>query len=66
VSHEGKSYLQEHIKTQKHQSNILGSSSSKQVSGYFAKKDTKEETLVDAAELATACKVIKHHQSFVH
>jgi hypothetical protein len=64
VSHGGKSDLQEDIKTQKHQSNILGSSSSKQVCEYFAKKDTKEEILVAAAKLATAYKVIKHHQSF--
>jgi hypothetical protein len=52
------------MKTQKHRSNILGASSSKQVSEYFTKKDTKEETLVAAAELATAYKVIKHSQSF--
>jgi hypothetical protein len=64
VSHGGKSDLQEHIKTQKHQSNILGASSSKQVSEYFSKKDTNEETFIAAAELATAYKVIKHHQSF--
>jgi hypothetical protein len=34
------------------------------VSEYFAKQDIKWETLVAAAELATAYKVIKHHQSF--
>lgn len=64
VSHGGRSDLLDHIKTVKHKTSMHGASSSRHVSDFFVKKDTKEETLVAAAELTTAYSAVKHHQSF--
>lgn len=64
VSHGGRADLLDHLKTNKHKTSMQGATSSKPIIDFFVKKDSKEDVMVAAAELATAYHVVKHHHSF--
>ena len=64
VSHGGKADVKHHISTASNKKKLTIVSTSKSTSGFMIKEDTKEDLLISAAELTTAYKVVKHHQSF--
>ena len=64
VTHGGKADVRHHISTKNHTNRFAVASTSKPISTFMIKEDTQEELLVAAAELTTAYKVVKHHQSF--
>ncbi|XP_044757446.1 uncharacterized protein LOC123315687 [Coccinella septempunctata] len=64
VSHGGKSSVKDHIQSKNHNSRLSVASTSKDILSFMIKQNSTEDTLICAAELTTAYKVVKHHQSF--
>ncbi|CAI6367360.1 unnamed protein product [Macrosiphum euphorbiae] len=64
VTHGGKADVKHHISTTNHKKKFAVVSTSSPISKFMIKQDTQEELLITAAELTTAYKVVKHHQSF--
>lgn len=64
VSHGGKSSIKDHVQTNNHKSRLSVASTSKDISSFMVKQDSKEDILICAAELTTAYKIVNHHQSF--
>lgn len=64
ISHGGKADIKHHISTTNHKNRFTGATTSRSVADFMIKEDTQEELLIAAAELTTAYKVVKHHQSF--
>ncbi|KAK5648366.1 hypothetical protein RI129_003258 [Pyrocoelia pectoralis] len=64
VSHGGKSSIKDHIQSRNHKSRLSVASTSKDILSFMVKQNSMEDTLISAAELTTAYKVVKHHQSF--
>lgn len=64
ITHGGKADVRHHISTINHKKKFTVVSTASPISRFMIKEDTKEELLIAAAELTTAYKVIKHHQSF--
>jgi len=64
VTHGGKNDVKHHISTTNHKKKFTVVSTSSPISKFMIKQDTQEELLITAAELTTAYKVVKHHQSF--
>ncbi|KAF0703538.1 protein FAM200B-like [Aphis craccivora] len=64
VTHGGKADVKHHISTTNHKKKFTVVSTSSPISKFMIKQDTQEELLITAAELTTAYKVVKHHQSF--
>lgn len=63
VSHGGKSSVKDHIQSKNHKSRLSVASTSKNISSFMIKQNSTEDTLICAAELTTAYKVVKHHHS---
>lgn len=64
IGHGGKSSIKDHIQTNNHKSRLTVASTSKDISTFMVKQSTPEDTLIRAAELTTAYRVVMHHQSF--
>lgn len=64
VTHGGKADIKHHISTANHKKKFAVVSTSSPISKFMIKQDTQEALLITAAELTTAYKVVKHHQSF--
>ena len=64
VANGGKSSIQHHITSAKHQSKLSTASCSKDISSFMVKKNTKIFHLIQVAEITTAYRIISHHQSF--
>ncbi|CAG5092355.1 Protein of unknown function [Cotesia congregata] len=67
VSHSGKSSIRDHVKTRRHQSFTVSEDNPKHVAINTPKEKfliDNENDLISAAELTTAYKIVRHHQSF--
>ncbi|CAK1594251.1 unnamed protein product [Parnassius mnemosyne] len=64
VSHGGKSSVKDHIQSKNHKTKLSVASTSRDISTFMITQCTAEDMLICAAELTTAYKVVKHHQSF--
>lgn len=64
LGHGGKSAVKDHIRTGAHATKLTVASTSKGISTFMIKQDTPEDILIRSAELTTAYRVVKHHESF--
>lgn len=64
LGHGGKSAVKDHIRTGAHATKLTVASTSKGISTFMIKQDTPEDILKRSAELTTAYRVVKHHESF--